>query len=111
MHALAIAALLSLAGQDTPATPTHESTTARVGVGLMAGGAALAATTAAGVTLLQALITPDDHRNKPNNPELVQVSGFVTVALGSLSAGLVLVGAALWLNDVVPKAPAPDPKE
>lgn len=115
MHALAFAAFLTFAGQQTaPPAPTASSETAnesdrgKVGVALMAGGAALATTTAAGVTLLQALTTPDDNRNKPQHPELTQVSGFVTVALGSVSAGIFLVGSALWLNDVVPR-PAVSP--
>ncbi len=79
--------------------------TGRLGVGLLAVGAALATSTAAGVTLLQAVTTPDDNRNKPQHPEIVQVSGFATITLASLSAGLMIFGAGLVAEDAV-QAPA-----
>src|SRR4051794_37112475 len=106
MHAIALVAALTLIGADAPTEPAgaskrEPSTLGRVGVGLLAGGAALAATTAAAAALLEAVTTPDDNRNKPQHPEVTEVTGFVTVAVGSLAAGLVIAGGAIVLEDAV----------
>ena len=119
MHAVALVAAFALLGADVPASEpvasTKEpSTLGRVGVALLAGGAALAATTAAGASLLEAVTTPDDNRNKPQHPEVTEVAGFVTVAVGSLAAGLVIAGGAIVLEDAVSQpaqstSPSPSP--
>ena len=72
----------------------------QLGLDLLAGGSAMLAATAAGATLLEAVTAPDDGRNKPAHPEIVQVSGFATITLASLSAGLIVVGGALLMSDV-----------
>jgi hypothetical protein len=79
----------------------------RVGLGLLAGGAALATATAAGVTLMQAVTHPDDDRTPPQNTDYVQISGFVTVAVASVAAGLMIAGGAMVLDETVAAAPAP----
>ena len=53
----------SASASDVPASKKEPSTLGRVGIGLLAGGAALAATTAAGATLLEAVTTPDDMKS------------------------------------------------
>ena len=111
MHALVLAILIAHGAPSSDPAPSSSkgSGVGTLGVGLLAAGTGLAATTAAGVTLMQAITAPDDNRNKPAHPEITQVSGFVTVALGSLSAGMILVGGALVLHDVLPPAPAASP--
>jgi hypothetical protein len=72
-----------------------------VGVGLVATGAGLAAAGTVTFTLVQALGTPD----KPDAPVLAgierftAISGFLGIALASVSAVLMVVGAALTLSD------------
>ena len=79
----------------------------RLGLALLGGGAALAASTAALSSLIEALSRDDRDANAPpKNPELVQVSGFVSVSLMSASVGVMLFGGALLANDLV-DAPSP----
>jgi hypothetical protein len=79
--------------------PVAASPSGRVGVGLVAGGAALATATAVGVTLAEALARPDDPDRAPDPGALVEIGGFATVALASASVALLLVGGALVLRD------------
>jgi hypothetical protein len=73
----------------------------RVGVILLGGAAGLAASTAAASSLIEALSRNDTNPSAPPvNPELVQVSGFVTVSLMSVSVGAMLLGGALLANDI-----------
>jgi hypothetical protein len=87
-----------------PAAAAAASTTASrgpVGVGLLATGAGLAAAGTVTFTLVQALGTPD----KPDAPvsagieQFTAVSGFLGIAVASVSAVLMVVGAALTLSD------------
>lgn len=73
----------------------------RLGIALLGGGAALAASTAAATSLIEAVSRNDlDANAPPKNPDLVQVSGFVTVSLMSASVGVMLLGGALLANDL-----------
>lgn len=73
----------------------------RVGLALLGGGAALAASTAAASALLEATSKNDtDPGAPPKNPNLVQVGGFVSVSLLSMSVGVMLLGGALLANDL-----------
>lgn len=86
-----------------PAAATAATTAPRgpVGVGLLATGAGLAAAGTVTFTLVQALGTPD----KPDAPvsagveQFTAVSGFLGIAVASVSAVLMVVGAALTLSD------------
>ncbi len=74
----------------------------RLGLALLGGGAALAAVTATTTSLIEALSTNDlSVTAPPRNPELVQVSGFVTISLLSASVGVMLLGGAILVNDLV----------
>lgn len=70
-----------------------------LGLGLLGGGAALLAATATSVTLLEQLTKSDDGRNPQRFPDLVQAGGFAALTLASMSAGLLLVGAAVVIDD------------
>lgn len=91
--AAAAAATATASATATPRGP--------VGVGLLATGAGLAAAGTVTFTLVQALGTPD----KPDAPvstgfeQFTAVSGFLGIAVASVSAVLMVVGAALTLSD------------
>lgn len=70
-----------------------------LGLALLGGGAAVLATTASSVILLEQLTASDDNRNPPRFPELVQASGFAALTLASMSAGAMLLGAAMILEE------------
>lgn len=104
------AALLAqpVSTSSAPAAPTAAATAVAttptrgpVGVGLLATGAGLAAAGTVTFTLVQALGTPD----KPDAPvsagveQFTAVSGFLGIAVASVSAVLMVVGAALTLSD------------
>ena len=73
----------------------------RLGLLVLASGAALLATTASAGALLEALSRNDVNANAPpKNPEFVQVSGFLSVSLLSLSVGALLLGSALLTSDL-----------
>lgn len=75
--------------------------TGKLGVALLGGGAATAASTGAATALLEALSRDDaDPEGPPRNPEIVQVTGFVVVGLMSVSAGVMLLGGALLADDL-----------
>lgn len=93
---------------DAPPAPPlkPEQEGADLGLSLFGGGAALLAGTAAGFVLLEAVTTPDDNRNPQQYPELVQAGGFAALTLASLSAGLMLLGGGLLLEENLER-PAP----
>lgn len=81
------------------AASAERAVTADFGLILLGSGAALLSSTASGYVLLEALTTPDDNRNPQQHPELVQAGGFAALTLASLSAGLMLVGAAILVEE------------
>ncbi len=88
---------------EAPAVAPAAAPPARgpVGLGLLAVGAGLAAAGTVTFTLAEALGTPD-RTNAPVSADAEQftaVSGFLGIAVASLSAVLVVVGAALTLSD------------
>ena len=73
----------------------------KLGVALLGGGAAVAASTGAATALLEALSRDDANpTGPPKSSELVQFTGFVVVGLMSVSAGVMLIGGALLADDL-----------
>lgn len=123
MHALTL--LLALAGPAEPVDPAVEpaapaaqvaapasSSTTLLGVALVAGGTATAAASSEAFTLIEALATPDRPGNAvdKNVETFNQAAGFTAIALASVSAVVVVVGAGLLLVEEDSTAPAAAPQ-
>jgi hypothetical protein len=96
---LALALGAPVAGEAPAPAPEVLSERRALGIGLLAGGAALLAGTATGSALLEGLTRPDDPDDDPANPEVLQAAAFTGVVLGASGVGLMLAGGALTLSE------------
>jgi len=98
-----------------PETATAATTTAPpslrgpVGVGLLAAGAGLAAGGTVAFTFVEAVSTPDRASNPASaaSERFTAISGFLGVAIASVSAVLMVIGAGLTLSESGDGAVAP----
>ena len=87
-----------------PAAPAISASTGptrgQVGVGLVAAGAAVAASSTVAFTLVEALITPDRDTAtiSPEQETIASVGGFVSLAAVSVSAIVIVIGAGLAIS-------------
>ena len=80
-----------------------------VGVGLLAAGAGLAAGGTVAFTFVEAVSTPDRPNNPPSatSERFTTISGFLGVAVASVAAVLIVIGAGLTLSDSGDSVAAP----
>ena len=105
---------LRAAPTTAPAAPTAPALAAPsmrgpVGVGLLAAGAGLAAGGTVAFTFVEAVSTPDRANNpaSANSERFTVISGFLGVAIASVSAVLMVIGAGLTLSESGDGAVAP----
>ena len=85
----------------SPSAPASASPVAAWGVGLVAVGASVAAAGTVGFTLIEALSTPDRAGNpiSEDAENFTQAAGFTAIALASVSAVVLVIGAGMILVD------------
>ena len=78
-------------------------------MGLLAGGAALAAGSAVAFTVIEALSKPDRRGEEPSADveSFTQVSGLILVGAASASAVLMAIGGAVALDEALPASALP----
>ena len=105
----ATAATGATTATTTNTTAVVPSIRGPVGVGLLAAGAGLAAGGTVVFTFVEAVSTPDRPNNPPSaaSEQFTTYSGFLGVAVASVSAVLIVIGAAITLADAGDGATAP----